>query len=49
MGLSIARSLTESMGGTFQLSVDGDLFKAMVTFPLLTEYPGQEPEPQAEA
>lgn len=37
LGLSIARSLTESMGGTFQLSVDGDLFKAMVTFPLLTE------------
>ena len=42
LGLSIARSLTESMGGAFQLSVDGDLFKAMVTFPLLTEYPSAE-------
>lgn len=48
LGLSIARSLTESMGGTFQLSVDGDLFKAMVTFPLLTEIPTAEP-PQAPA
>ena len=36
------------MGGTFQLSVDGDLFKAMVTFPLLTEIPTAEP-PQAPA
>lgn len=48
LGLSIARSLTESMGGTFTLSVDGDLFKAMVTFPLLTEIPTAEP-PQAPA
>jgi signal transduction histidine kinase len=34
LGLSIARSLAESMGGTFQLSLDGDLFKATVSFPL---------------
>ena len=33
LGLSIARSLTELQGGTFALSVDGDLFKAMVTLP----------------
>ena len=46
LGLSIARSLTESMGGTFQLSVDGDLFKAMVTFPLLTEYSAEPAEPE---
>lgn len=38
LGLSIARSLTDSMGGTFGLSLDGDLFKAMVSFP------GLEPE-----
>mgnify|MGYP001496266304 CR=1 FL=1 len=33
LGLSIARSLTELQGGTFELVVDGDLFKAMVTLP----------------
>ena len=33
LGLSIARSLTELQGGTFSLSVDGDLFKATVTLP----------------
>jgi signal transduction histidine kinase len=37
LGLSIARSLSESMGGTFQLSLDGDLFKATVSFPLAPE------------
>lgn len=30
LGLSIARSLTELQGGSFRLSVDGDLFKAEV-------------------
>lgn len=34
LGLSIARSLTELQGGTFDISIDGDLFKATVTFPL---------------
>ena len=34
LGLSIARSLTELQGGQFGLSIDGDLFKATVTFPL---------------
>ena len=33
LGLSIARSLTELQGGTFELAVDGDLFKATVTLP----------------
>ena len=33
LGLSIARSLTELQGGTFELVVDGDLFKALVTMP----------------
>ena len=33
LGLSIARSLTELQGGTFELTVDGDLFKASVTLP----------------
>ena len=34
LGLSIAKSLTELMGGTFSLTVDGDLFKAELRFPL---------------
>lgn len=33
LGLSIAQSLTELQGGTFRLEIDGDLFKAIVTFP----------------
>lgn len=33
LGLSIARSLTELMGGQLRLILDGDLFKAEVTFP----------------
>jgi len=31
LGLSIAQSLTEAMGGKFGIAVDGDLFKATVT------------------
>lgn len=33
LGLSIARSLTELQGGVFRLAIDGDLFKAIVSFP----------------
>ena len=33
LGLSIARSLTELQGGAFRLDIDGDLFKAVVSFP----------------
>jgi signal transduction histidine kinase len=32
LGLSIAKSLTEAMGGNFSISLDGDLFKAVITF-----------------
>ena len=31
LGLNIAKSLMELMGGTFQVAVDGDLFKAELT------------------
>lgn len=33
LGLSIARDLTALQGGTLSLHTDGDLFKAMLTFP----------------
>ena len=33
LGLSIARSLTELQGGQFWIEIDGDLFKAVVSFP----------------
>ncbi len=33
LGLSIAKTLTEMQGGKFELYLDGDLFKATVTFP----------------
>lgn len=33
LGLNIARSLMDLMGGTFDLSIDGDLFKAELTLP----------------
>lgn len=32
LGLSIAKNLTLLMGGSFDVSVDGDLFKVMITF-----------------
>lgn len=32
LGLSIAKSLTEAMGGSFNIVLDGDLFKAELTF-----------------
>lgn len=32
LGLSIAKSLTELMGGTFEIALDGDLFKVSVSF-----------------
>ncbi|MCI6004440.1 MAG: HAMP domain-containing sensor histidine kinase [Blautia sp.] len=37
LGLSIAQSLTELQGGEFKLYLDGDLFKVMITFPLIRE------------
>lgn len=33
LGLSIAKSLTELQGGELEITVDGDLFKASVSFP----------------
>lgn len=33
LGLSIARNLTEAQKGTFEIQLDGDLFKVILTFP----------------
>lgn len=35
LGLSIAKNLTKSMGGDFDLQLDGDLFKAILTFDVM--------------
>ena len=35
LGLSIVRSLTELQGGSFSIVIDGDLFKAILHFPLV--------------
>ena len=37
LGLSIARSLLELQGGTLDVTVDGDLFKAVITLSLLAD------------
>ena len=37
LGLSIAQSLTELQGGRMAVTVDGDLFKVALTFPLIQE------------
>ena len=35
LGLSIAKNLTELHGGTFDIEIDGDLFKVNITFPVV--------------
>ena len=37
LGLSIAKNLTEAQKGTFEIQLDGDLFKVILTFPLAKE------------
>lgn len=37
LGLSIAKNLTLAQGGTFEIELDGDLFKVFMTFPLAAE------------
>lgn len=37
LGLSIAKNLTEAQKGSFEICLDGDLFKVYLTFPLVTE------------
>lgn len=45
LGLSIARTLTEMQGGTFQPYLDGDLFKVTIEFPrVVNEAKGKNTE-----
>lgn len=44
LGLSIAKSLTVLMGGVFDIKVDGDLFKASITFPQYADENGSDPK-----
>lgn len=37
LGLAIAKSFTEAMKGSFRIETDGDLFKAIVEFPLIKD------------
>ncbi|MCR5254336.1 MAG: HAMP domain-containing histidine kinase [Acetatifactor sp.] len=37
LGLSISKSLVEAMGGSFEIVLDGDLFKAVISFPVYKE------------
>lgn len=44
LGLSIAKSLTVLMGGVFDIKVDGDLFKASITFPQYVDENSSNPK-----
>lgn len=44
LGLSIAKSLTVLMGGVFDIKVDGDLFKASITFPQYVDESSSNPK-----
>jgi len=35
LGLSIAKSLTELQNGEMDISIDGDLFKVVLSFPII--------------
>lgn len=51
LGLSIAKSLTELMGGKLHLYLDGDLFRVTVEFPRIAkkERKAEEPEQEVDA
>ena len=45
LGLSIAKGFTEACGGSFRIELDGDLFTAVVSFPLFRFPAGRAPAP----
>ena len=48
LGLSIAKSLTELMGGKLHLYLDGDLFRVTVEFPRIAKKGRKAEEPEQE-
>ena len=44
LGLAIAKSFTEAMKGSFHIETDGDLFKAIIEFPLVSDTFGENQE-----
>ena len=44
LGLSIAKSLTKLQKGTFEIIIDGDLFKVRVGFPVVEKEKKKEKE-----
>ena len=49
LGLSISKDLTQLQGGEFQVIIDGDLFKAVVSFPVKrAEYKSEKPSVDTE-
>lgn len=48
LGLSIAKSFTEACGGTFRIIIDGDVFTAEMSFPLINNAPKTPNEPLTE-
>ncbi len=50
LGLSIAQGFTIACGGKFDIDIDGDMFKVMITFPLaVNKEPAAEPKPELKA
>lgn len=48
LGLSIAKSFTEACGGTFRIIIDGDVFTAEMSFPIINNAPKTPDEPLSE-
>ena len=48
LGLSISKSFTEACGGTFNIEIDGDMFKAIVEMPIIREDKAKKPESETE-
>ena len=42
LGLSIAKSLVQVHGGSFEILMDGDLFKVLLAFPEYSESPADD-------
>ncbi len=42
LGLSIAQGFTIACGGEFDIDIDGDMFKAMIKFPLAVPLPDEK-------